>query len=65
MPLVKVVGQGLPGLGGFREEGERGGVDPNHFFLPVHSMYDIYWTEEVENQLRALEEERPSLRIIS
>ncbi|CAO2583846.1 Ribonuclease inhibitor [Lemmus lemmus] len=28
-------------------------------------LYDIYWTEEVEDQLRALEEERPSLRIIS
>lgn len=28
-------------------------------------LYDIYWTDEVEDQLRALEEERPSLRIIS
>ncbi|XP_029412680.1 ribonuclease inhibitor isoform X2 [Nannospalax galili] len=28
-------------------------------------LYDIYWSEEVEDQLRALEEERPSLRIIS
>ncbi|XP_052051841.1 ribonuclease inhibitor isoform X2 [Apodemus sylvaticus] len=28
-------------------------------------LYDIYWTEEVEDQLRALEEERPPLRIIS
>ncbi|XP_036024149.1 ribonuclease inhibitor isoform X2 [Onychomys torridus] len=28
-------------------------------------LYDIYWTGEVEDQLRALEEQRPSLRIIS
>ncbi|XP_034355471.1 ribonuclease inhibitor isoform X1 [Arvicanthis niloticus] len=28
-------------------------------------LYDIYWADEVEDQLRALEEGRPSLRIIS
>lgn len=28
-------------------------------------LYDIYWADEVEDQLRALEEEKPSLRIIS
>lgn len=39
---------------------------PTHLScLPVYSLYDIYWTDEVEDQLRALEEERPSLRIIS
>lgn len=64
------MGQGLPGLRGFRQEGEHGGVTrgtPTHFFLLtyMYSMYDIYWAEEVEDQLRALEEERPSLRIIS
>lgn len=31
----------------------------------MYSLYDIYWASEVEDQLRALEEERPSLRIIS
>lgn len=56
MFLVKVVGHGLPGL---RDSFQ---LTPA---LPVHSLYDIYWTEEVEDQLRALEEERPSLRIIS
>lgn len=28
-------------------------------------LYDIYWTEEMDDQLRALEEDKPSLRIIS
>ncbi|XP_004459835.2 ribonuclease inhibitor [Dasypus novemcinctus] len=28
-------------------------------------LYDIYWTEEAEERLKALEEARPSLRIIS
>ncbi|KAM4845512.1 ribonuclease inhibitor isoform 1-T2 [Thomomys bottae] len=28
-------------------------------------LYDIYWTQEMEEQLQALEEARPSLRIIS
>ncbi|XP_048217086.1 ribonuclease inhibitor isoform X2 [Perognathus longimembris pacificus] len=28
-------------------------------------LYDIYWTQEIEDQLQALEEARPSLRIIS
>ncbi|XP_012625017.1 ribonuclease inhibitor isoform X2 [Microcebus murinus] len=28
-------------------------------------LYDIYWSEEMDNQLRALEEHKPSLRIIS
>ncbi|XP_053418635.1 ribonuclease inhibitor isoform X1 [Nycticebus coucang] len=28
-------------------------------------LYDIYWSEEMDNQLRALEEDKPSLRIIS
>nr|XP_044995263.1 ribonuclease inhibitor [Jaculus jaculus]XP_044995268.1 ribonuclease inhibitor [Jaculus jaculus]XP_044995274.1 ribonuclease inhibitor [Jaculus jaculus]XP_044995283.1 ribonuclease inhibitor [Jaculus jaculus]XP_044995293.1 ribonuclease inhibitor [Jaculus jaculus]XP_044995302.1 ribonuclease inhibitor [Jaculus jaculus]XP_044995308.1 ribonuclease inhibitor [Jaculus jaculus] len=27
-------------------------------------LYDIYWSEEVEDQLRTLEEEKPSLKII-
>lgn len=39
---------------------------PTHaFLLAVYSLYDIYWADEVEDQLRALEEGRPSLRIIS
>ena len=28
-------------------------------------LYDIYWTEEVEDRLRALERSKPSLRVIS
>ncbi|XP_008591683.1 PREDICTED: ribonuclease inhibitor [Galeopterus variegatus] len=28
-------------------------------------LYDIYWTEEMEDRLRALEKDKPSLRVIS
>lgn len=33
--------------------------------LPPCSLYDIYWTEVVEERLRALEGSKPGLRIIS
>lgn len=29
-----------------------------------HSLYDIYWSEEMDNSLRALEGRKPSLRVI-
>lgn len=29
------------------------------------SLYDIYWTEAVDERLRAVEESKPGLRIIS
>lgn len=32
--------------------------------LPPRSLYDIYWREETEDQLRALEEKKPGLQII-
>lgn len=32
--------------------------------LPPCSLYDIYWTEVVEERLQALEGSKPGLRII-
>lgn len=29
------------------------------------SLYDIYWTQELEDRLQALEESKPGLRLIS
>lgn len=34
-------------------------------FWPLCSLYDIYWSEAMEDRLQALEEEKPSLRVIS
>ena len=33
--------------------------------LPPCSLYDIYWTEAVEERLRALEGSKPGLQIVS
>lgn len=31
----------------------------------LRSLYDIYWSQDIEDSLRALEERKPSLKIIS
>lgn len=31
----------------------------------AHSLYDIYWSEEMDDDLQALGERKPGLRIIS
>lgn len=57
----RVVWPGLP-----REEGGGwGGHRPMPPFWPLCSLYDIYWSEATEDRLQALEEEKPSLRVIS
>lgn len=45
---------------------EWAGVDTSaHSFLLLCSLYDIYWTQKMDDQLQALEDDKPSLRIIS
>lgn len=35
------------------------------FFLFRFSLYDIFWGPEVDDELKALEEARPDVKIIS
>lgn len=52
---------------GSREDAGGGGCPGcalAHTSLPLHSLYDIYWREETEDLLRAVEEKKPSLKII-
>ncbi|XP_031530993.2 ribonuclease inhibitor-like isoform X1 [Vicugna pacos] len=42
-----------------------GSLDQPGCALEQLVLYDIYWTEEVEDRLRALERSKPSLRVIS
>lgn len=44
-------------------EGTLGGADPGLAPSPCR-LYDIYWTQDMEEQLHALEEARPPLRVI-
>lgn len=38
---------------------------PTPCLPPSRSLFDIYWTEETEDRLRAVEEKKPGLKIIS
>ena len=65
-------GRGWWDVGGQGQAGEvwsrGGGLGSSHALpapLPPCSLYDIYWTETVDERLRAVEESKPGLRIIS
>lgn len=36
-----------------------------HSPFSLHSLFDTYWSEETEDRLQAVVEEKPSLKIIS
>lgn len=40
-------------------------TNPACFFLFWFSLYDIFWGPEVDDELKALEEARPDVKIIS